>query len=64
MQLFGLVNTMLNHDRTTAERALSIARYAVIPLSPNSGDLVMSVESTVAILNFRALFVEIPASAM
>lgn len=37
MQLFGLVNTMLNHDRTTAERALSIARYAVIPLSPNSG---------------------------
>ena len=37
MQLFGLVNTMLSHDRTTAERALSIARYAVIPLSPNSG---------------------------
>lgn len=39
MQLFGLVNTMLAHDRTTAERDLSIARYAVIPLSPNSGDL-------------------------
>lgn len=38
MQLFGLVNTMLAHDRTTAERDLSIARYAVIPLSPNSGD--------------------------
>lgn len=37
MQLFGLVNTMLAHDRTTAERDLSIARYAVIPLSPNSG---------------------------
>lgn len=39
MQLFGLVNTMLAHDRTTAERDLSIARYAVIPLSPNSGAL-------------------------
>ena len=25
------------NDRTTAERDLSIARYAVIPLSPNSG---------------------------
>ncbi|GIL44136.1 hypothetical protein Vafri_1666 [Volvox africanus] len=37
MQLFGLVNTMLSHDRITAERDLSIARYAVIPLSPNSG---------------------------
>ena len=37
MQLFGLVNSMLAHDRTTAERDLSIARYAVIPLSPNSG---------------------------
>ena len=39
MQLFGLVNTMLAHDRVTAERDLSIARYAVIPLSPNSGAL-------------------------
>lgn len=37
MQLFGLVNTMLATDRVTAERDLSIARYAVIPLSPNSG---------------------------
>ena len=37
MQLFGLVNTMLANDRTTAERDLSIARDAVIPLSPNSG---------------------------
>ena len=37
MQLFGLVNTMLTNDRATAERDLSIARYAVIPLSPNSG---------------------------
>lgn len=37
MQLFGLVNSMLSAERTTAERDLSIARYAVIPLSPNSG---------------------------
>jgi FKBP12-rapamycin complex-associated protein len=37
MQLFGLVNNMLAADSTTAERDLSIARYAVIPLSPNSG---------------------------
>jgi hypothetical protein len=37
LQLFGLVNTMLANDRETAERDLSIARYAVIPLSPNSG---------------------------
>ena len=37
MQLFGLVNNMLATDRVTAERDLSIARYAVIPLSPNSG---------------------------
>lgn len=37
MQLFGLVNNMLAKDRFTAERDLSIARYAVTPLSPNSG---------------------------
>lgn len=37
MQLFGLVNNLLANDRSTAERDLSIARYAVIPLSPNSG---------------------------
>ena len=37
MQLFGLVNSMLANDRETAERELTIARYAVIPLSPNSG---------------------------
>ena len=37
MQLFGLVNTLLVNDVTTAERNLSISRYAVIPLSPNSG---------------------------
>lgn len=37
LQLFGLINSMLATDRVTAERDLSIARYAVIPLSPNSG---------------------------
>lgn len=37
MQLFGLVNNMLANDRITAEKDLTIARYAVIPLSPNSG---------------------------
>ena len=36
-QLFGLVNNLLAADRNTADRNLSIARYAVIPLSPNSG---------------------------
>lgn len=42
MQLFGLVNAMLSNDRSTAERDLSIARYAVIPLSPNSGEVSLS----------------------
>eukprot|EP00899_Mesostigma_viride_P025256 jgi/Mesvir1/5915/Mv00684-RA.1 len=37
MQLFGLVNTLLANHRDTAERDLSIQRYAVVPLSPNSG---------------------------
>ena len=37
MQLFKLVNTLLATERFTAEHGLSIARYAVIPLSPNSG---------------------------
>lgn len=37
MQLFGLVNTLLANSRKTAEKDLSIQRYAVIPLSPNSG---------------------------
>lgn len=36
-QLFGLVNTLLANSRKTAEKDLSIQRYAVIPLSPNSG---------------------------
>ncbi|PKA52204.1 Serine/threonine-protein kinase TOR [Apostasia shenzhenica] len=37
MQLFGLVNTLLESSRKTSEKNLSIQRYAVIPLSPNSG---------------------------
>lgn len=37
MQLFGLVNTLLENSRNTAEKDLRIQRYAVIPLSPNSG---------------------------
>ncbi|KAI3669407.1 hypothetical protein L6452_40642 [Arctium lappa] len=37
MQLFGLVNTLLENSRKTAEKDLSIQRYEVIPLSPNSG---------------------------
>ncbi|BBN14806.1 serine/threonine-protein kinase mTOR [Marchantia polymorpha subsp. ruderalis] len=37
MQLFGLVNTLLANSRLTAEKDLSIQRYSVIPLSPNSG---------------------------
>ncbi|PIN07839.1 DNA-dependent protein kinase [Handroanthus impetiginosus] len=37
MQLFGLVNTLLANSRKTSEKDLSIQRYAVIPLSPNSG---------------------------
>ena len=37
MQLFGLVNTILAADPETFKRHLSIHRYPVIPLSPNSG---------------------------
>ncbi|GBP30107.1 hypothetical protein EVAR_94950_1 [Eumeta japonica] len=37
MQLFGLVNTLLQADAHTARRNLAIQRYAVIPLSTNSG---------------------------
>ncbi|XP_010557538.1 PREDICTED: serine/threonine-protein kinase TOR isoform X2 [Tarenaya hassleriana] len=37
MQLFGLVNTLLENSRKTMEKDLSIQRYSVIPLSPNSG---------------------------
>ena len=37
MQLFGLVNTLLDNDPETFRRHLRIQRYSVIPLSPNSG---------------------------
>jgi len=37
MQLFGLVNTLLLGDPETFRRNLTIQRYAVIPLSTNSG---------------------------
>ena len=37
MQLFGLVNTILASDFEASEHELSIARYAVTPLSPNVG---------------------------
>ncbi|KAI3919103.1 hypothetical protein MKW98_016656 [Papaver atlanticum] len=37
MQLFGLVNTLLENSRKTQDKDLSIQRYDVIPLSPNSG---------------------------
>ncbi|KAI1309348.1 Serine/threonine-protein kinase mTOR [Halotydeus destructor] len=37
MQLFGLVNTLLVSDPETSRRNLAIQRYAVIPLSTNSG---------------------------
>ncbi|XP_076064565.1 serine/threonine-protein kinase Tor isoform X2 [Oratosquilla oratoria] len=37
MQLFGLVNTLLIGDPETFRRNLTIQRYAVIPLSTNSG---------------------------
>ena len=37
MQLFGLVNTLLAADGETRKRHLSIERFAVIPLSQNTG---------------------------
>ncbi|KAI3733191.1 hypothetical protein L1987_64411 [Smallanthus sonchifolius] len=37
MQLFGLVNTLLENSRKTSEKNLSIQRYEVIPLSSNIG---------------------------
>lgn len=37
MQLFGLVNTLLVNDPITFRRNLTIQKYAVIPLSTNSG---------------------------
>lgn len=39
MQLFGLVNALLYHDRRTGAEShdLTIQRYAVLPLSPTAG---------------------------
>lgn len=37
MQLFGLVNALLASERPTARVNLSIQRYAIMPLSNNSG---------------------------
>lgn len=37
MQLFGLANTLLQNDPDTFRSNLTIQRYAVIPLSTNSG---------------------------
>lgn len=37
MQLFGLVNALLESDRRTNKHDLSIQRYAVAPLSHNAG---------------------------
>jgi len=37
MQLFGLVNNLLQNDPDTSKSRLSITCYAVVPLSPNSG---------------------------
>lgn len=37
MQLFGLINTLLARDQKTVNRDLSIRRYPIIPLAPQSG---------------------------
>ena len=37
MQLFGLVNTLLASEFETSRNHLSIQRYSVVPLAPNSG---------------------------
>lgn len=37
MQLFGLVNQLLNNDPSTAHRHLDIRTYFVLPLTPNLG---------------------------
>ncbi|WFD00567.1 non-specific serine/threonine protein kinase [Malassezia yamatoensis] len=39
MQLFGLVNTLLSTDTESYKRRLSLRRFPVIPLSPNTGML-------------------------
>ncbi|KAH0795795.1 PIKK family atypical protein kinase [Histomonas meleagridis] len=37
MQFFNLINTLLNHNRTTREMNMQITKYAIIPLAPNAG---------------------------
>lgn len=37
MQLFGLINSLLMNDGKTSMSDLSIKRYSVIPIAPNSG---------------------------
>lgn len=37
MQLFGLVNNLLQNDRATAGLHVLLKRYSVIPLSPSTG---------------------------
>lgn len=37
MQLFGLINVLLENDQLTSRSNLRITRYAVMPLSSNSG---------------------------
>lgn len=37
MQLFGLINTLLNHQSEAFGRNLHLLPYEVIPLSPSAG---------------------------
>lgn len=56
MQLFGLVNTLLQKDAETFKRHLTILGYPIIPLAPNSG-LIGWVDNTdtlhVLVKNYR-----------
>ena len=47
MQLFGLVNALLYHNRSTGSEShdLSIQRYAVVPLSPTAGEIIIAVDT-------------------
>jgi FKBP12-rapamycin complex-associated protein len=37
MQLFSLINTLLNHESDAFDRNLHLLPYEVIPLSPSAG---------------------------
>jgi FKBP12-rapamycin complex-associated protein len=37
MQLFKLINTLLNHQKEAFSRNLHLLPYEVIPLSPSAG---------------------------